>query len=58
MLALPSLVLAISNTVPASFAPPAEVVPNRFPASSAMRLLKGVAPFVPLKLMSVIGRLA
>jgi len=44
-----------SNAVPSLFAPPADVVPKRFPAASAVRPACGCAPSVPLKLSRMVG---
>ena len=39
-------------------APPANVVPNRSPWRSAIKLLNGMEPLAPLKLTRVMGVLA
>src|SRR5438105_3184732 len=51
----PKPLLVISNTVPAPFAPPPLVVPNRLPLASASRLPYGLAPLALLKLTRVGG---
>ena len=39
----------ISNTVPSSFAPPPEVVSNRSPLASAIRLASGPVPIATVE---------